>query len=51
MSRATTPAIAPFFVAGDGVTFAPPPGDTSDRLRGFELTDPDGYVLLFGRPR
>ncbi len=25
--------------------------DTHDGLRGFEVTDPDGYVLFFGRPR
>lgn len=25
--------------------------DTDDGLRGFELADPDGYVLFFGRPR
>jgi catechol 2,3-dioxygenase-like lactoylglutathione lyase family enzyme len=25
--------------------------DTHDGLRGFELTDPDGYVLFFGRPK
>ena len=25
--------------------------DTSDGLRGFEVTDTDGYVLFFGRPR
>jgi catechol 2,3-dioxygenase-like lactoylglutathione lyase family enzyme len=25
--------------------------DTDDGLRGFELVDPDGYVLFFGRPR
>ena len=25
--------------------------DTTDGLRGFEITDPDGYVLFFGRPR
>jgi catechol 2,3-dioxygenase-like lactoylglutathione lyase family enzyme len=24
--------------------------DTEDHLRGFELQDPDGYVLFFGRP-
>jgi catechol 2,3-dioxygenase-like lactoylglutathione lyase family enzyme len=24
--------------------------DTHDGLRGFELKDPDGYVLFFGRP-
>jgi catechol 2,3-dioxygenase-like lactoylglutathione lyase family enzyme len=37
--------------AGNGVTFSAPLGNTSDGLRGFELTDPDGYVLFFGRPR
>ena len=25
--------------------------DTHDGLRGFEITDSDGYVLFFGRPR
>jgi len=25
--------------------------DTTDGLRGFELRDPDGYVLFFGRPK
>ena len=25
--------------------------DTDDGLRGFEVTDADGYVLFFGRPR
>ncbi len=24
--------------------------DTHDGLRGFEIRDPDGYVLFFGRP-
>jgi catechol 2,3-dioxygenase-like lactoylglutathione lyase family enzyme len=33
-----------------GVAFCAPLGDTEDRLRGFELADPDGYVLFFGRP-
>ena len=33
------------------VTFATPLADTDDGLRGFELTDHDGYVLFFGRPR
>lgn len=28
-----------------------PLGDTHDGLRGFEIRDPDGYVLFFGRPR
>lgn len=34
-----------------GVAFSVPLGDTHDGLRGFEVTDPDGYVLFFGRPR
>ncbi|MGB9336583.1 MAG: VOC family protein [Candidatus Acidiferrales bacterium] len=28
-----------------------PVKDTHDGLRGFEITDPDGHVLFFGRPR
>jgi uncharacterized glyoxalase superfamily protein PhnB len=34
-----------------GATFSVPLKDTHDGLRGFEITDPDGYVLFFGRPR
>jgi catechol 2,3-dioxygenase-like lactoylglutathione lyase family enzyme len=34
-----------------GVEFSEPVKDTDDGLRGFELEDPDGYVLFFGRPR
>jgi catechol 2,3-dioxygenase-like lactoylglutathione lyase family enzyme len=34
-----------------GAVFSTPLKDTEDGLRGFELTDPDGYVLFFGRPR
>lgn len=34
-----------------GVEFSAPLADTHDGLRGFEITDPDGYVLFFGRPR
>lgn len=34
-----------------GATFSKPLSDTHDGLRGFEVTDPDGYVLFFGRPR
>lgn len=34
-----------------GVTFSEPLQDTQDGLRGFELEDPDGHVLFFGRPR
>jgi catechol 2,3-dioxygenase-like lactoylglutathione lyase family enzyme len=31
--------------------FSEPLKDTHDGLRGFEISDPDGYVLFFGRPR
>lgn len=34
-----------------GAGFSSPLQDTHDGLRGFEVTDPDGYVLFFGRPR
>lgn len=34
-----------------GATFSKPLEDTHDGLRGFEVTDLDGYVLFFGRPR
>jgi catechol 2,3-dioxygenase-like lactoylglutathione lyase family enzyme len=34
-----------------GVTFTSPLKDTTDGLRGFELADPNGYILFFGRPR
>jgi catechol 2,3-dioxygenase-like lactoylglutathione lyase family enzyme len=33
------------------VAFNKPLQDTNDGLRGFEIADPDGYVLFFGRPR
>jgi catechol 2,3-dioxygenase-like lactoylglutathione lyase family enzyme len=33
-----------------GVTFSATLADTDDGLRGFELTDHDGYLLFFGRP-
>jgi catechol 2,3-dioxygenase-like lactoylglutathione lyase family enzyme len=36
--------------ADHGAAFSAPLKDTHDGLRGFELTDPDGYVLFFGRP-
>jgi len=32
-------------------TFSVPLMDTHDGLRGFEICDPDGYVIFFGRPR
>lgn len=37
--------------AGRGVPFSKPLQDTTDGLRGFEITDLDGYVIFFGRPR
>ena len=37
--------------ADRGVAFSVPLKDTHDGLRGFEICDPDGYVLFFGRPR
>jgi catechol 2,3-dioxygenase-like lactoylglutathione lyase family enzyme len=34
-----------------GARFGAPLADTHDGLRGFEVIDPDGYVLFFGGPR
>jgi len=34
-----------------GVIFRQSIQDDDDGLRGFELTDADGYVLFFGRPK
>jgi catechol 2,3-dioxygenase-like lactoylglutathione lyase family enzyme len=34
-----------------GAYFTAPLKDTTDGLRGFELADPDGHTLFFGRPR
>jgi catechol 2,3-dioxygenase-like lactoylglutathione lyase family enzyme len=34
-----------------GVAFRQSIQDDDDGLRGFEITDADGYVLFFGRPR
>jgi catechol 2,3-dioxygenase-like lactoylglutathione lyase family enzyme len=34
-----------------GAAFSEALQDTHDGLRGFEIHDPDGYVLFFGRPR
>jgi uncharacterized glyoxalase superfamily protein PhnB len=36
--------------ASRGVSFREPLGVNSDNLRGFEVSDADGYVLYFGRP-
>ena len=36
---------------GRGVVFSAPLANMQDGLRGFEISDPDGYVLFFGRPR
>jgi catechol 2,3-dioxygenase-like lactoylglutathione lyase family enzyme len=38
-------------LSSHGVTFRQPIWDDSDGLRGFEVTDADGYVLFFGRPK
>jgi catechol 2,3-dioxygenase-like lactoylglutathione lyase family enzyme len=43
-------ALAAEFASRD-VEFSEPLKDTDDGLRGFELTDADGYVLFFGCPR
>jgi catechol 2,3-dioxygenase-like lactoylglutathione lyase family enzyme len=37
--------------SGRSTAFSEPLKDTHAGLRGFEITDPDGYVLFFGRPR
>jgi catechol 2,3-dioxygenase-like lactoylglutathione lyase family enzyme len=37
--------------ARNGAAFNAPLTDTHDGLRGFEICDPDGYVLFFGRTR
>jgi len=37
--------------AGRGVALSASLADTNDGLRGFEVCDPDGYVLFFGRPK
>src|SRR5882724_3612988 len=37
--------------ADHGAAFCSPLQDTHDGLRGFEICDPDGYILFFGRPR
>lgn len=36
--------------SGRGVRASVPLSDTDDGLRGFEVKDPDGHVLFFGRP-
>jgi catechol 2,3-dioxygenase-like lactoylglutathione lyase family enzyme len=33
-----------------GIRFSKPIHDNSDRLRGFEIEDADGYIIFFGRP-
>ena len=50
MSAPDPDALAAEFTAR-GVVFSTPLEDTHDGLRGFELQDPDGYVIFFGRPR
>jgi hypothetical protein len=36
-------------LADHGIAFSAPLNDTHDGLRGFEIGDPNGYVLFFGR--
>ncbi len=36
--------------AARGATFSKPVENNDSGLRGFELTDPDGHVLFYGRP-
>jgi len=42
-------ALAAEFEAG-GIAFHVPLRNRDDGLRGFEIGDPDGYILFFGRP-
>jgi hypothetical protein len=42
-------ALADQFEAND-IAFHNPIRDRDDGLRGFEISDPNGYVLFFGRP-
>jgi hypothetical protein len=37
--------------AGNNVEFYKPLMNNSDGLRGFEISDRDGYILFFGRPQ
>ncbi|MGO8795746.1 MAG: VOC family protein [Candidatus Sulfotelmatobacter sp.] len=37
--------------ADHGAEFSAPLQDTHDGLRGFEISDPDAYILFFGRPK
>jgi catechol 2,3-dioxygenase-like lactoylglutathione lyase family enzyme len=37
-------------LTAQGVAFKEGLKDTHDGLRGFEVSDPDGHVLFFGRP-
>ena len=36
--------------AADAIAFQVPLGERDDGLRGFEISDPDGYIIFFGRP-
>ena len=44
------PAALAAELAAKGVTFSSPLKGTADGLTGFELADPDGYILFFGCP-
>jgi catechol 2,3-dioxygenase-like lactoylglutathione lyase family enzyme len=49
--RAPDPDALAAEFAAHGATFSAPLEDTHDGLRGFEICDPDGYKLFFGRSR
>ncbi len=51
MSLRQTRTVLPPNLSDHGAAFSTPLKDTDDGLRGFELADPDGYVLFFGHPR
>ena len=45
--------ISPFSIVGDlprAVAFYAALAERDDGLRGFEVIDPDGYVIFLGRP-
>jgi catechol 2,3-dioxygenase-like lactoylglutathione lyase family enzyme len=50
VSVADPDALAAEFAAR-GVAFSDSLKDTEPGLRGFEISDPDEYILFFGRPR
>ena len=49
-SYATDPDALAAEFAARGAAFSKPLENNGSGLRGFELTDPDGHVLFYGRP-